>query len=928
MTSPGRRRLAGTPPRPPATAAAGRRVAPPLRSGLLLALGAGALVRLALLAVPGIWYDEATTGLLGLRALRGAFPVYFYGQAFMGALDGYLAAPLYLALGVSARTLELLPVLLALLWLGLTVRLAWEAFGAAAALLTAILLAVPPDFLLRWSHEARNHYPLTLVLGTLALLLARRVPTAGRGRGALVAAVLGGVLGLAFWTNFLSLLYWPAVALVLLRRGVRSLVPRVLAAGPAFALGSLPHWLYGVPHGTAIPPPGRPIGAATVLAHLQFFGATAWPIVAGVPAPLRGRGAGGLLAVALGALYLAAGLASMRRARRAGLPGGATGVALVALAATTVGVAVGTQYGRGLNDNDPHYLLPLYTALPPLAAAWLAERRSRVAAAALAAGLVGVHVAGALAGSLGGLAPTAAAAERAELAAQRETVAALERAGLRRLYDSDPAGRVLTFLAAERVILAQPYEEILPAHARLVDGAPDAAWWLPKPWPVLEANFRALGARFAFRRVSALGGAYTEFALDAPRVRELPPETLRVLASPAPGAAAAILDRRADTLWSTGGPQRGGEWVQVDLGTLAPVALVRWLPGTYQEVPRGVRLESSPDGAVWRTLVDLPEYLGPLYWSAGHPMTRVRSGRVELRVPPTPARYLRITQTGRASLWPWTIRELYVYAAREGADGAAGPAEDGRALARALRAAGVRRVYGDHGWTSRIALADPGIAVPPANLQLDDYGFKGSATMLLPPVRWEAGTAVLVEADDAPAVAAAAAALGLAFESRALDRLVLFVHAPAAGPGRALPAGELVATASRHANRARLAVDGDPATRWATAAPRAAGDWFRVDLARPRRIRALRLASSNPADLPPALTLEASPDGASWIPVRAALHVERDARWGGFALLGDRATALRLEFAPVAARALRVALPAGDPVFDWSIHELTVYAAE
>src|SRR5581483_6889558 len=325
-------------------------------------------------------------------------------------------------------------------------------------------------------------------------------------------------------------------------------------------------------------------------------------------------------------------------------------------------------------------------------------------------------------------------------------------------------------------------------------------------------------------------------------------------------------------------------------------ALVRWLPGTYQEVPRGVRLEGSPDGAAWRTLVDLPEYLGPLYWSAGHPMTRVRSGRVELRVPPTPARYLRITQTGRASLWPWTIRELYVYAA----DGAAAPAPaalpDGATLARALRTAGVRRVYGDHGWTSRIALADPGIAVPPANLQLDDYGFKGSATMLLPPVRWEPGTAVLVEADDAPAVAAAAAAV--------------------------------VATASRHANRARLAVDGDPATRWATAAPRAAGDWFRVDLARPRRIRALRLASSNPADLPPALTLEASPDGASWIPVRAALHVERGARWGGFALLGDQATALRLEFAPVAARALRVALPAGDPVFDWSIHELTVYLAE
>jgi len=31
-------------------------------------------------------------------------------------------------------------------------------------------------------------------------------------------------------------------------------------------------------------------------------------------------------------------------------------------------------------------------------------------------------------------------------------------------------------------------------------------------------------------------------------------------------------------------------------------------------------------------------------------------------VPPTPARYLRISQTGAASRWPWSISELFVYA--------------------------------------------------------------------------------------------------------------------------------------------------------------------------------------------------------------------------------------------------------------------------
>jgi hypothetical protein len=60
-------------------------------------------IRLLLLRLPRLWYDEATSGLLGLSVLRGELPVYFFGQPFMGALDGYLAAPLFWLLGPSAR---------------------------------------------------------------------------------------------------------------------------------------------------------------------------------------------------------------------------------------------------------------------------------------------------------------------------------------------------------------------------------------------------------------------------------------------------------------------------------------------------------------------------------------------------------------------------------------------------------------------------------------------------------------------------------------------------------------------------------------------------------------------------------------------------------------------------------------------------------
>jgi hypothetical protein len=38
--------------------------------------------------------------------------------------------------------------------------------------------------------------------------------------------------------------------------------------------------------------------------------------------------------------------------------------------------------------------------------------------------------------------------------------------------------------------------------------------------------------------------------------------------------------------------------------------------------------------------------------------------------------------------------------------------------------------------------------------------------------------------------------------------------------------------------------------------------------------------------------------------------------------------AQRLEFTPTRLRALRLTLTRGDPVFDWSIHELTLYGGD
>jgi hypothetical protein len=896
-----------------------------IRRLLLVVLAAGVAVRVALLLAPDVWSDETANGLMSLAVLRGELPVYLYGQDFMGVLDAYLAAPLHYVFGPSILTLKLLPVALTLTWLVLTVRLAWEAFGPRAAVFVAALLAVPPDFLLKWAVEARTKYHLCVVLGTLALLFARRPPGCDPRRDALRAGVLGLILGLGFWTNFLTVVFFPPVAILWLRRGVGPALRGLPPAAVAFGLGSLPHWIYGLQHGTELPDTGGWIGWAALAEHVEAASRVAWPIVAGVPASVRDEPAGVMLAVALALVFGLAAVAAVRVVWRRPRGGQAALVSLLALVVTNVGLVVGTQHGDRI-DSDPKYFLPLYTALPTLAGVGLAAL-PRVAWVPLLAGLLAVQGAGAAGGELQRLGPHA----RADIAALRqvgeETMAALERDGPRRFYAPDLDPRLYTFLSHERIVVSNQYEESYPPYALAVDGAETAGWWLAGPDPAFEGTLRALGVHFTRRTVGPYAGIYTDFSLPPEGLRELDPTRFTVTASVAPETAGAMVDRDVGTVWSSRSARQGGEWIEVDLGRVEPVALVRWLPGTFQEVPNGLLLEASRDGRAWQRLVDLPQYFGPLYWSAGRPMGRVRTGRVEFRVPLTPARYLRVTQTGRNALWPWTIRELFVYGATNAP--ARPPTADGPTLARALRATGVRRLYADHGWGSRAALADPGLLIPPANLALDAYNFSGAAEDFWPRLRWEPGSGVLLEPFEAESFAALAHASGLGVTRASVGGLDLFVYAPApARPGTPLPASTLAVTASRASGKGRLALDGDPTTRWATGHPQSPGDWVQIELAEPRVIRAVRLWTATPSDSPRGLALEGSEGGTTWQPLVAELSTEGLLRWGGMTVLHDGLTAVRLDFPPVKLRALRLTLTRSDPVFDWSIHELTVYGAE
>ncbi|MEU5721596.1 DUF423 domain-containing protein [Micromonospora sp. NPDC047738] len=278
----------------------GARPRPPLRPRLpvLLALlvglaGVGYRLALLLADAPPTNSDEATMGLAALHIARGQdFPVWFYGQAYMGTLEAYLAAPLVALAGPSVLALRLPTLALYALFLALSWRLTRRLGGDAwFALLVVGFLALGSDRVVKNQLIAGGGYPelnpagVALALLTVGLCAGGSArPARGSGRRAggsgrptssraappgpdartvdadpsrprpgarlLRWAAWGLVSGLMLWVDPLLLPYILGTGAVLVARRRRELAGRAgLVVAGTLLLGAAPMLLDSLRHG-------------------------------------------------------------------------------------------------------------------------------------------------------------------------------------------------------------------------------------------------------------------------------------------------------------------------------------------------------------------------------------------------------------------------------------------------------------------------------------------------------------------------------------------------------------------------------------------------------------------------------------------------------------------------------------------------------
>lgn len=217
-------------------------------AGVILTLGA--LARLLIIYANRYYLggDEAIVGLMGKHILEGAgFPLFYYGQSYMGSLEAMLAALLFALGGISVVTLRLAPFIFSLLFLAVLYCSARRFSATGFPLIPLTLAAVAPVFFVQWSVWARGGFIGVLFFGQLSLLLLSHLlenPVSPR-----YYLLTGFILGLGFWTNPLIIPYLAAVGGTLFVTAIRQVERRgrlLTCFSLSFLLGATPLIIYNL----------------------------------------------------------------------------------------------------------------------------------------------------------------------------------------------------------------------------------------------------------------------------------------------------------------------------------------------------------------------------------------------------------------------------------------------------------------------------------------------------------------------------------------------------------------------------------------------------------------------------------------------------------------------------------------------------------
>lgn len=196
--------------------------------------------------------DEAIVGLMAKHINEGkSFPVFYYGQHYMGSFEAMVASLFFKLFGMSSKVLKLVPLFFSILLIPCVYFLGKEVSGRKCGLIAACYIAIAPPTLVVWSSMTRGGFIETLVLSALALLVFVRWLKEDK-LSLFRIFLVGLILGFGWWTNnqiiyVMGAIGWFALGRVLnTDKKIYNLVSNFVFGSLGFFIGGAPFWIYNL----------------------------------------------------------------------------------------------------------------------------------------------------------------------------------------------------------------------------------------------------------------------------------------------------------------------------------------------------------------------------------------------------------------------------------------------------------------------------------------------------------------------------------------------------------------------------------------------------------------------------------------------------------------------------------------------------------
>jgi len=659
------------------------------------------------------------------------FPVFFYGQAYMGSLEPAISALFCRILGSSGFAVCLGTAFVGMLLLPVVYAWARDAAGRAAGLAALAYCVIGPSGYVHYLASPRGGYAIAVLAGPLILWLAVRIilrELNGRPCKLVHYAGLGVLAGLAWWSTQLTTAALATAGLLLavtLWRKAFTLKP--LAGLLGFFVGSLPFWLWNATHGWQTFGFVHSFGKTAFRRGLKLFfvdcmfglfdvteAATA--IKAGVVAIHA--------AALMGALFVTACAIRKNKLR---------GPHLHVVAALIFFVISAVLFSRShfATLGSPRYLLPLVPAIALLAGVATQSLSRRIPAP-----LAWIPLLALIAWQMQGPRFHYRRTHRAEGFRERvqDLGSFLETNGVSTVY-TPYIRHGLNFMLGERFRFCSLGTDRYLPYSQAAE--PDSNVAVLSHYDRVHDFLKATGA------TAERGGAgrlQVRYRFSGPKdgMAEIPPaDVAGIVDSRGRTVTEPLMDGNCDTFWQPASHAIANGGIHVRFSTPRQVTAVRLVPRdlTY---PLKWRVETR-ENAEWCDALPVT-HMTPFYWSGPRPYWGGRAPRIECRFASRMASEMRICFDVRDV----EIAELQIFGL------APEPVPETAALPRlleTLRANGIRSLYSDRWVANQVHWGTQG----GIRTAIEPDIFRDCDTVLPSELELSPDSALLVRGEDAGA---------------------------------------------------------------------------------------------------------------------------------------------------------------------------------